>query len=755
MKTLLSFILLTVISFTNITFADENCTTSSDKYVYQDEISENCEEQLKNNSLLRAAGDANSGRLSLITDTSFFKVAWDIAFNDKLATYQEYGKLVLLVNSIALFLIITVSLSLIFILIALVNGLFNAIQGKSTFGVTISAAIIKFTFVLLSKKIYFFCMSLGITFLLIFSYNIINIKKKYEISTESIQQIIQVSAEKDARQRVGEIIKYHTCTIQNDKRLLFDAHLTNNYKFDDSKEYHKCMIDSPSNTIAGIQDNSYNSLYFRKTLNCGSNHFGLEDMTCALTDFKKDNSIIKKAIEDNEIMLIEIANNFIKYACSNNIAYSSGETHQFYQYCFDFNPITREILYNENGQVKLISNAPTADELNAGVESFRKILVNATKESSMKNIKDNFTPKVVNVNELNAFMVFLSEDEDMTLMKMLSNQAHDYNFVIEQDMSFSKKNNLIQKVWAFFTEEGYKYPEIHERILLEIDYSSINKESLVQDIILPAVDFIGGDITQRLGINTAGNYTLRFNVIGSIMTAGINTSNNLLIMATTASVINKTASLMTTNRVGVKASFIAKKIEQISGTMSFLLWKCYLLAIGVFIFGLASVVKVICTAYFEWLANTLKLLNTKDAVLFFNVGGKQGIGFNEIGEKIVSYCYVALMPSIILLAFLMSLLVSYCFVFTTNNVFFDIIQSIGLFDNSDLGATANFLTAIFIYYFIILYLQYVIFLDAVNGISSAFILHISGSQERTMTKLIGVKGDERNMLAALKPKGRV
>lgn len=755
MKILLSLLFLISITFSNLSVANDNCNYSSDKYVYQDEISQECQQQLKENSLLYASADGNKNSLKLITDTNYFKIAFDIVFEDKLPEYDKYKSFYFFVISIAMFLIATMFVASVFIFIAVIVGIFNAAQGEGSVGKNIGSVLLKLPFIIISKQLYFWCAGLGITLLLAFSYNVINVKKSLETSTASVEQITTVSAEKDAKEKVSEIIKYHTCSIINDKRLMFDAHLTDNYRFNDSSKYSKCMVDSPSSQVAGINDTSYNSLYFRQTLNCGTEYFGVENMSCASSDFKRDNLIIKKAIEDNETLAIKVANDFIKYACANNTGYSSNETHQFYQYCFDLNPLTREITYKENGQVNLIKNAPSVDDLNKGVADLTKILVDANKASALKNIQENFMAKNIKINELNAFMVFVMEDQDLNLLKMLSNQAHDYFFNFDPDLSFNKKETFFQRFVNLFTEDEYIYPEIHDRIINEIEFASINKNNLVQDLIFPAIDFLGSDITQRLGISSAGNQTLRYNVIGSIMTAGLNSSNNLLIAASTASIINKTSILITTARVDTKPSFLAKKIEQFSGIFAFLLWKAYLLAIGLFIFGLASVVKVIASAYFDWFANTIKLLNTKDAVLAFNMNGKTGLGFSEFGEKLVGYCYVVLMPSVILLAFLMSLVISYFNVYILNNTFFYIIETIGLFDKSDLGAAANFLTALFIYYFVILYIQYIVFYKTINAISNSFIIHISGSQERTVQSLVGVQGDERSMSTMLRPKGRV
>lgn len=762
MKFIIPLFFAFITLFTIPSYANQDCSFSSEKYSYSEKLTNECIEQLEKNSLSFAVANADKP-VNVFADAKFFSVAWGL-LNGDLPEYKEYGNYYFLVMAISMILVMAIAIAFVFISVGIIVGLVKgAVKGDVNFKVLAGSLLIKIPLFFISKKLYLYCMGLSVSLMLAFSYNVVNLKKKMDVNQFNINQLVSVGAERDAQNRVKDILNYSTCVIQHDKQMLFNAHLTNQYKFDDSSKYHSCMMDSAADTVAAVNDVSYNSLYFRKAYNCGSRNIGLEEMSCALSKFGKDDILVKEALEKNEVLITSIADKIIRYGCANIVGVSRDESHAFKQYCYDLNPITRELKYDDKERVQLISTAPSAAEIQKDVNSLVAIIKQANINSASKNIKENFTPSVIQINELSAFLVFLFENDDISLIKMLAKSSYDYDFTKEEVLVFSEDSDnfftraidTFDSILEMFFGDESKLPGIHERIRNEIDYLTADKNAFANQFLFPMIDFLGGDVTQSLGLSGNEGSTLRFNVIGSIFTSAVNTSYTFLIPAMGAKIIHGVSELVTNLRVDSKPSYAATKLQGFSGFMSAQLFLIVWLTLGLAVYILGSNVKMIFEGAMGWFTNVMKLLNTKDAAMLFESRGMSGIGFNEIGQKIVGYVYVVLGLPILLISFLISLLGSYLLVFLTMLPFSAIMQSIGIFDTSDLGTIINFSIGLVIYYFIIVYIQTTVFHNTWNAINNAFIVYISGSQERTVQALTGVQGDDRNLAQTLRPKGRV
>ncbi|WP_350613309.1 hypothetical protein [Pseudomonas sp. HY7a-MNA-CIBAN-0227] len=573
------------------------------------------------------------------------------------------------------------------------------------------------------------CVVLSFKGVALLIYNIqIQNNKTIQLSYSSYASDSKNKADKRAASDIGPLLKYASCVIDHDKRLIFDNSVASDYTLKDS-DYLTCMKSNSS--VLDEPKTSFISRHLYKVQDCGIKYAKLSNATCGFVNFKIDaQQILKQKYIEFEDKLLTAANDIRNYYCLNQSIVDKDA--QIKNQCWAYNPVTNEIPLDGKGRISYVTAGKSFADLKATKAGLQNELSVALQATALENFK-TYTPVKREINVTSYIKSVFTENELIRAVKNYNNLAMDYDFEYVDEFQYNQVGSNYSTINNFIDGGTSTTSSSNKRIESIIDsLTQKTQDEFLKETVMSMANFMGSDYVENLGLEykAGGDY----NVISSTIIAGQQTATYLIVTSLALKGVEGGLSMIGTRSQSGKPDMTVIVLEK---TMGF--FGSYMLAMGLAVAGaviglVLLIISTLCSQVIAVGQNVVKIAYIYELTFVMaGIDDKSGKAFNhdDISRRLITLLYVLLALSAIVIEFELSRYVAYLLTDFAKDNFYLINQSAGYVVES-----GNTVMSV-VYDFIVLFAFHVIVISTMmlgmtkvnQSFNAALILKLFGSQD--------------------------
>ncbi len=520
-----------------------------------------------------------------------------------------------------------------------------------------------------------FCLLASLQLAALLMYNImVQNNKETQLTYASYASDAKDKAKQTADDQINGMLKYYSCVIDHDKRILFDYSVAGNNEFKNS-DYHTCMTKNESKLDES--KNSFMSRHLYKVQDCGVKYADVSNATCGFTEFKIDaQHVLKEKFIAFENRMLMAASDMRDYYCVNQVIVD--EKNGIQNNCWKFNPVTYQIPLDDKGRLVYVDSAKSYAELQQEKDSLKAELISALEATAQENFK-NYVPVPLEINAINYIKSKFVEDKLRRAVKSYNTQAMDYDFRYVDEFQYKKLTTASSSINNMINGGTSTSSAFNQEVNKLIDsITQKSQDEFIKDMVTRMAGFLGRDYVENMGLTyeEGGDY----NVLSATIIAGQETATYLIVTSIALTGVEGGLSMIGTRSVSGKPDMTTILREKVIGFFA-----GYTKAAGLAIAGavVGLVMLVIGTIVSQVMAafqNVVKIAYLYElSFVIAGIDDKSGRSFNfeDIIRRFIILLYVLIIFGALIIEFELMFQVIYLLTDFAKDNFFLINKTAG------------------------------------------------------------------------------